>query len=115
MAYREFIPEPIKDKINSWDLNPSLLRALWETLRIELRTRPENDLRRIVAPVRCYVLRISVSDPATGERRDFAFYLDTWVRSGERTVIEAIDLSAPFSQIENPTKAAKHPTRPEFT
>jgi hypothetical protein len=114
MPYREAIPDSVRDKINSWNLSPSMLRALWETLRDEIRTCSESDMRRIVAPIRCLILRTSVNDSSTGERRDFALYIDPWIRSGERTLIDAIDLSAKFVQQAQSEEEAEHPIRPEF-
>ena len=114
MPYREFIPDPVRDKINSWDLSPYLLRALWETLKTELRTRPDNDMRLVVAPVRCLIFRIRLADPIAGGLRDFGFYVDKWVRPGERTLIDAVDLSAPFFRNVDPDEEGEHPQRPDF-
>ena len=61
--------------------------ALWEAAKVELRTRPEQTLRQILAPVRCLIVPVSVVDPDTAQLRTFLFYVDIWVRPGERTVV----------------------------
>jgi hypothetical protein len=114
MPYREFIPKAIRETINSWDLTPGLRRALWTSLRSELRTRHEANFRRSVAPVSGLILSLSVTDPDTAIRRNFLFYVDSRVRPGERTVIYATDLDKSISAPATPSADPPRATKPEF-
>jgi hypothetical protein len=107
MPYREFIPDPIFDEVASWNLSPALQRLLWKAAETEIRTRADSTLRRIVAPVRCFILPVSVEDPETGEERTFIFYLDSWIRQDERTVIAVMDVDSPCKEIESQGTAQK--------
>jgi hypothetical protein len=113
MPYREFIPEPVRQKVDSWNLRPSLARALWEAARRELRTRPEAGFNQSIAPVKCLILPLYVNDPETGRSCRFLFYVDVDVRPGERTVIDVRDLDQPIGTPLPPSGAAG--PRPEFT
>ena len=97
MNCTDFLPRTIQDKIKGWSLGRPLLQNLVASLRQEISTREEIDFRRIVAPFRALILPLTEVDPDTGEERDFVFWIDPWVRPGERTVIECRDCSQPLS------------------
>ncbi len=99
MTYPEFIPESVEAEVRSWKLSSSLLRLLWETAVAELRTRPESQFGNVVAPLRYLILPLSLTDPDTGQPRTFVFYVDIWVRPGERTVIEIRDADNPRGSV----------------
>ena len=115
MDYSEFIPEPIQEEIASRNLSPGLSRALWEAAKVEVRTRPEQTLRQILAPVRCLIVPVSVVDPDTAQLRTFLFYVDIWVRPGERTVVYVSDADKPLGSPGPSSGEGTTPLRPDFT
>ena len=96
MDYTDFLPLAIQDKIKDWNLSRPLLQNLTASLRREIASRAETDFRRVVAPFRALVLPLTEVDPDTGDEQDFVFWIDPWVRPGERTVIECRDCSRPL-------------------
>ncbi len=114
MAYREYIPDIIREKIHAWNLSPDLWRLLWSTLRDELRTRELRDFGRIEAPTRALVLPIELADPANGCARSFLFYIDIWTDPTLRGVVDAIDADAPICKPIPPDSDMPRPVKPEF-
>ena len=97
MPYRDSIPDPIGEKILSWGLSTTVLKALMDRLRKELHTRSVEEYSgRIAAPVRYLVLRLTIMDPDTEEPRDFVFWIDYMTDPGVRIVIECADCSMPL-------------------
>ena len=96
MSFNDIVPKRVKDKILSWSLPKALLKEHLISLQAELSTREvEEYTRQIVAPIRALVLEISVSDPETGESRDFVFWVNSTEHPGDRIVVDALDRSQP--------------------
>jgi hypothetical protein len=96
MKFQIRIPKEVKDKIASWGLSSRCRKQLYRTIQSELETRPDGGFPRLsVAPVRCAILPLVVTDPDTGLDREFTVWVNIWTEMGVRIVLDCAERGRP--------------------
>ena len=90
MGYRVEVPEPVEEQIIQWDLNGETLAALRAHLAKLLGTRSVLEMGgvSITAPIRCFKVAFPLTDPVTGQRYEFVFWVNETERPGTRILLE---------------------------
>ncbi|MEX0703825.1 MAG: hypothetical protein WD069_17130 [Planctomycetales bacterium] len=88
MSFCITVPNPVREKISSWGLDPQFELQVYQTLRSELLAIPYPAEPDVVAPVRFRRVRFTLDSPA-GTPHVFFFAFNDWRFPGRRVIVSA--------------------------